>query len=184
MTNLLDIDVQLLVLRYGRQNVLQALARTAEQTVEQIEQQIQAIAKREAGKGKRTARSLLEVAAAPAQEQPDIAEPLRTIATRFDNRTFLPQLRDVQRFLERIGISHGKLKSRAAAAPLLMRTLAKLPAEELTHLLAAEECSKDSDYAILARAIMRPASRGNDPREKQPLKDESKTRSKDEHFQR
>ena len=37
---LLDIDVQLLVLRYGRQKVLSALSRLVEQTPTELEQQL------------------------------------------------------------------------------------------------------------------------------------------------
>jgi hypothetical protein len=185
VTNLLDIDVQLLLLRYGRHNVLQALARTTNQTLEQIEQQLQALAERKAGKPKRAAPSIPELAEAHAKERPDIAEPLRTIAVRFENRTLLPQLRDIQRLLERAGITHGKLKSRTAAAPLLLRTLAKLPPEELAHLLTTEERGKDSDYAILARAIMgTPPTKASEPAEKKQPNDQPKTHSKDEDLQR
>lgn len=155
MTNdLLDIDVRLLVLRYGRTNVLQALARTGDQTLDELERQLQALAERKATKAKRAKPSILELVAAQAQERHDYAEPLRTLALGFENRTFLPQLRDVQRFLDRSDTKHGKLKSRAAAAPLVIRALAKLPLDELNRLITAEKTGNDSDYALLARAIM------------------------------
>ena len=155
MTNdLLDIDIKVLLLRYGRKNVLQALARTTEQTLDEVQKQLQILAERNTTKAKRAKPSILDMVTAHAQTRPDIAEPLRTAALAFENRTFLPQLRDVQRFLERNGTTHGKLKSRAATAPLVLRTLASLPPDELFRLTTAEMGSKDSDYAILARAIM------------------------------
>ncbi|HXB67313.1 MAG TPA: hypothetical protein VNY05_03675 [Candidatus Acidoferrales bacterium] len=78
---------------------------------------------------------------------------MRALAVGYENRTFLPQLRDVQRFLDRTGVPHGKLKSRAAATPIVIRTLANLPPDNLTELLL-DKTSTDSDYALLARAIM------------------------------
>jgi len=151
VNELLDIDVRLLLVRYGRTKVLQALARLSEQTVEDLERQLQTIQHRP--KPKRAPPSVMDLVRAAAQERPEIAEPLRALAVGFENRTFLPQLRDLQRFLDRTGVSHGKLKSRAAAAPTVIRTLAKLPPDSLAQLLV-DKTSTDSDYALLARAIM------------------------------
>jgi hypothetical protein len=156
VNDLLDIDVRLLLVRYGRNKVLQAFARLGEQTVEDLERQLQSI-QQKSTKPKRVPPSVKELAEAAAQEHPEIAEPLRALAVKFENRTFLPQLRDVQRFLDRTGVSHGKLKSRAAAAPTVIRTLAKLPPDSFAQLLV-DKTSADSDYALLARAIMGPKS--------------------------
>ncbi len=161
MNDLLDIDVRLLLVRYGRNKVLQALARLSEQTVEELERQLHSIQHK--SNPKRVPPSVKELAEAAAQEHPEIAEPLRALAVKFENRTFLPQLRDVQRFLDRIGVSHGKLKSRAAATPTVIRTLANLPPDSLAQLLV-DKTSADSDYALLARAIMGPkplSAKGN-----------------------
>jgi hypothetical protein len=43
----------------------------------------------------------MDLVGVAAQERPEIAEPLRALAVGYENRTFLPQLRDVQRFLDR-----------------------------------------------------------------------------------
>jgi hypothetical protein len=62
----------------------------------------------------------------------------------------------VQRFLDAAGSAVPKLKSRAAAAPILIRTLAKQTKEHLVRLAAAEDNSSgESDFSLLARAIMR-----------------------------
>jgi hypothetical protein len=150
--DLLDIDAQLLVLRYGRIKVLQALARIGDQSVEELQLQLRTISERP--KPKRAEPSTMDLVAAQTQENPAIAAPLRTLAVRFENRTFLPQLRDVQRFLDRAGIAHSKLKSRTTAAPLLIGALAKLPPDDLVRLAASERSGGDSDYSLLARAIM------------------------------
>ena len=157
MSDLLEIDVRLLLVRYGRTKVLHALARLGEQTIDEVERQLQAI--QAAPRPKQALPSITELVAAAAQERREIAEPLRALAVAFENRTFLPQLRDVQRFLQRSGVSHGKLKSRAAAASVVVRTLANLAPEVLEQLLT-DRSSADSGYALLARAIMGPKPTG------------------------
>lgn len=153
MNDLLEIDVRLLLLRYGRARVLHALAHLNEQTVEDLERQLQTI--QHQSKRKRAVPNIRDLARAAAQERPEIAEHLCAFAVGFENRTFLPQLRDVKQFLDRAGVSHGKLKSRAAAAPIVIRTLTRLAPDDLAQLLL-ESSSPDSDYALLARAIMGP----------------------------
>jgi hypothetical protein len=150
--DLLDIDVRLLVLRYGRNKVLQVLARLGEQTVEELERQMQTIG--EKTKPKRAQPVLMDLVAAQADQHPEIAGPLRSLAVGFENRTFLPQLRDVQRFLDRIGAPHGKLKSRTAAAPAVIRALASLKPEEIERLTADNKSGENSEYSLLAHAIM------------------------------
>lgn len=157
----LEIDVRLLVLRYGRQRVIQALARLGEQTVEELEQQLRTA--EQTPKAKRPKRSILDLVALESRERPDIAEPLRALAVAYENRTFLPNMREVRRFLERVGASERNPRSRAAAAPVLIRTLAGLTGDELLRLGAEERSGGESDYSLLARAIMgRPATKPNE----------------------
>jgi hypothetical protein len=149
---LLEIDVRLLVLRYGRTKVLRTLARLGEQTLEDLENQL--LAAEAKPQAKRPRPSARDVLASECHEHPDIAEPLRFLAVAFENRTFLPHLRDVRRFLDRMGSSSGKLKSRVAAAPTVIRTLAKLQPEDLARLAVSDQVPGESDYSLLARAIM------------------------------
>jgi len=103
--DLIDIELQLLVLRYGREKVLAALSRLVEQTPRELEQAIQTLGRR-APTNRRSGPkpSLTEDAASQCRDRPEIAEPLRALAIAFENRTFLPNLRDVQRFLDRSGV--------------------------------------------------------------------------------
>ena len=116
--------------------------------------------------------SIIDVVASECRDHPDIEEPLRLLAVGFQNRTFLPNLRDVQRFLERTNSKPGKLKSREAAIPVLFRSLGKLTRDELLDLAQKNDVSGDSDFAILAREIMK-ARGGNRPR---PLRPDDKPR--------
>jgi hypothetical protein len=152
---LLQIDVRLLVLRYGRQRILKVLAGLGEQTPEELERELRALEQRSnVHRATKQRLSLSEVVAFESRERPEIAEPLRTLAVKFENRTFLPNLRDVQRFLDRMGASQGTAKSRAAAGPALIRALSKLKPEELGRLVARDDSPRESDYSLLSRAIM------------------------------
>jgi hypothetical protein len=155
MTNqLLEIDVRLLVLRYGRQRILKVLARLGEQTPEDLERQLQRVEQRpNAQRATKPRQSLSDVLAVECRERPELAEPLRAIAVNFENRTFLPHLRDVQRFLDRMGASQ-HAKSRAETGPALIRALSKLKREELVMLAARAGSARESDYSLLSRAIM------------------------------
>lgn len=149
---LVDIEIAILILRYGRSRVLRAIAGLQEQSVEEIEQRVQALA-RKAEKPKRSKPSLIGLAEIQVAERPGSGDLLRLLVTRFESRTFLPQLRDVERFLEKIGAPHRKLRSRAAAGPLLVHALGRLSPDELAKL-ASEDTSDGGEYEMLAHAIM------------------------------
>ena len=152
---LLEIDVRLLVLRYGRQRVVKVLARLGQQTPEELERELRTAEQRSnSDRVAKQTQSLTDVVDFECREHPEIAESLRSIAVRFENRTFLPHLRDVQRFLDRMGASERTAKSRAATGPALIRTLSKLKREELVMLVARDGSPRESDYSLLSRAIM------------------------------
>jgi hypothetical protein len=149
----LELELRLLIVRYGRQRVLRTLARLGEQTAEELEKQLQAAEHKR--KPKRSKPSVMDILASECREHPEIAEPLRKLGVAFQNRTFLPQLRDVQRFLDRTSSTHGKLRSRESAAPIVFRALSKLTRDELLHLSDRNDSPSESDYSLLAREIMK-----------------------------
>jgi len=161
-----QLEVRLLLLKYGRQKVLRALADLGDQSPGEIEQQL--LAMEQKPRIRRPKPTALELAAAESKGREEIAEPLRLLAVAFQNKTFLPQLRDVQRFLDRLA-SPGKLKSREAAVPALFRVLAGMPKDELVRLAAPDDSHGESEYTILARAIMgtskRPEKEASGPEE-------------------
>ncbi len=154
----LELELRLLVLQFGRQKVLRVLARLGDQTAEELEQQLRD--SEEKRKSKRPTPSVTDLASAECREHPEIAEPLRCLAVAFQNRTFLPYLRDVQRFLDRSGLAVGKLRSREAAAPALIRALGKLTRDELIQLAPSNEVHGNSEFSMLAREIMKTPGKG------------------------
>lgn len=149
---LLQLELRFLICRHGKQRILAVLARLGDQTVDELEGQIRELEGKKKVKAPRP--SIIDRAISEGKQHPELAESLRALAVRFQNRTFLPNLRDVQRFLDQTGLSKEKLKSREAAVPLLMRALTNLTPDGLQQLLAQSTVRGESDYSLLARAIM------------------------------
>lgn len=132
---------------------MQTLAALGEQTLEQAENELRAAEERKPSK-KRKTPSVSDAVANAIRERPDAAEFLQLLATRLENRTFLPQLKDVQRFLDRSGVPHKTLRSRSAAGQHVITALCRLSIDELRQLSARSASKDDSDYALLAREII------------------------------
>lgn len=154
MNDLVRIKLRLLLLQHGRREVVQALAALGEQTVEDVEAELRKLEQKKASRTRRVV-SAVDALGDVHRDIPETDEPLRRLAIRFDNRSFLPQLRDVQLFLERFNSAKRKVKSRRDAAQQVVSALSRLTADELSQLLRLPEGEKDSDYADLARQIMR-----------------------------
>src|ERR1700757_3703107 len=94
-----ELEIRLLLLRHGRRKILETLAQLGNQTVEDIERELSFTENRP--KKKRVQPGAFEIVTTESQKRPEVAEQLKHLAALFEARTFLPQLRDVQRFLER-----------------------------------------------------------------------------------
>lgn len=153
---LIEIDVRILFLRYGRNQVLHAISKIGDQSLEQLEEELKAIEeKRKNRTRKKPKASLMELADKEAIRSPEKAEALRSLATRYENKVFLPNLRDVIKFLANRKVKHKKLRSRRDAGPILIRALAAMTEVQLNELYDKRAQNKDSDYSLLSRAILR-----------------------------
>jgi hypothetical protein len=149
------LELRLLILRYGRRRIIDGLAKLGDQTAEEVERELTAALERKARRNtKPTERPIAGLIADACRDRPDIAELVTTLVSRFENRTFLPQLRDVVRLLDRAGVVHGKLKSRRLSIPKIVGALARLNVDELRQLAAPPVAEGESDLALLAREIM------------------------------
>ena len=152
MKDLLQIELRLLFLRYGKRGVLDALATLSEQTLPEIEADLRAAEERKRKRNRKSA-SATDLVGELSSRRPEVSEALRVLANRYENRTFLPQVRDVHRFLDRTGSPY-KPRSRRDAAKRVMTALSRLDVEELNRLLEGTVAQSTSDYAQLAREIM------------------------------
>ncbi len=149
----LDYEVVLLLAKYGKDTVLNAVARRLTLTQEELESLLNGIDRSKAPR--RSAKNRVVDAIEPIVAQfPQKSEQLRALQGHFRNRTFLPELRDVRRFFEQHSRNLGNAKSRAESLPKLMMLLAALDVAELNDLCRARTCSEYSSLGIISDEIL------------------------------
>ena len=157
--SLLDLELRLLVARYGRRAVSASLSRIGEvdpTTLESSVAAFEADAKRPRESTRRQSlKSADEVIGSLNLAVPEVHALLQKLGHAYEAKTFLPALREVRRFLETRGITAARLRSRADALTTVLTTLSRLPMEELFSI-DAERLDKRSDLGIISDQILRP----------------------------
>ena len=153
MDQMPNLDVRLPLLRYGRRRVIEALASVNDESAEALERQISELESKKKTRAKKPTPS--ELVAAACKDRPAIEDQVQALLANYENRTFLPSLREVERFLDHEAIRHGKLKSRVAALPKIIQALARMSEPQLKELLEVASHDRGSDFALLANEIMR-----------------------------
>lgn len=159
-TELIDIEVQLLLAKYGADAVVRAVAVANNATPDGIAQaieryRVQSTQRREKkatqARGASTVEKILG-------DRPD----LQGSADRYRDKQFLPTLRETHSFLEAHGIK-SRAKSRAAALPVVLKVLAKMPTEEVSRSEKGSRPSSDTTaFSQLANELMRSRDRGKE----------------------
>ena len=145
----LDYEVALLLAKYGKTALLQSLAKKLQLTPDQLEVILQTPLNDKSASRSAKGLSTVNFIEQLAQEYPNKAQLLRTLQGRMENRTFLPELRDVKRFFEQHNRPLGSSKSRAETLPKVLRLLAELDVAELEDL--AVQCST-GQRVLIARS--------------------------------
>jgi hypothetical protein len=133
----LDLEVSLILLKHGKEALLQSVARRMQLSDESLRLELDKLLRAEyalSSKKKSATRPFVLDSVLVGREEK--ADYLRQLCARFENRTFLSELKDVKRFFDRQGRSAPTWKSRALAQASLFRVLADLDVSELKKLLA------------------------------------------------
>jgi len=150
----LEHEVILLLAKLGEGPVLAALARKLGMSAEQLYRKLtefkQTKPRASTRKPPPIARSFEDVMA----QNPNKAENLKVLFGRLQNKTFLPELKDVRRFLDRHSQKIGRIKSRSDAAPKLARLLGSLDPSELAGLCHDSGQGEYSSLGIISDEIM------------------------------
>ena len=151
---LLDLNLRLLVAQHGKKGVADALSSIDEVSLTVIGDKIDAYARRNKRRTpnrqpKKTIQEMIR-AAKPDSEAECIIERL---AQCYENKEFLPELRDVRQFLESRSMSSAKARSRADALPLVIGVLVHFGLEEL-HSLERKQEARGSDLGIISDQIL------------------------------
>lgn len=153
-TDFLKYEASLLLARYGRDAVLRAMAEKLNCSQTELESALAEIERQRPAVRRSRAVASFEAVESIVREHPAKAKQLRSLHDQFQNRTFLPELRDVRRFFEEHSQNLGHEKSRAASLPRLLRLLGSLDPSELDLLREDGESGTRSSLGIISDAIL------------------------------
>ena len=154
-TTYLEYEVALLLAKYGKSAVLGCLSRKLQLAPSELEASLQEVPSKRASSGARAKHDALDHLEVLVQKYPRKGPFLRTLRDRFQDRTFLPELRDVRRFFEQNRGSWGSTKSRADSLGRLLNLLAELETSKLASLCEAKPEGTYSSLELIADEILR-----------------------------
>lgn len=154
-SRLLELELRLLIARHGKTRVAEALSAIEDVDVAVLDEWIKDY--RSKTKGKRTerrpSRNIEKMIQATNLDDLEARRLVERLAFAYQNREFLPELREVKRFLEWRGVAGAKLRSRADAFPKVVRVLADCKLDEL-QTLNEEKGRHESDLGVLTEQIL------------------------------
>jgi hypothetical protein len=151
----LNLDIGILLARYGRQRVLGALAEADGTSLVELEKQLEKIKAARAGKTLPVKKSLVERFENEFRHSPERLSKLRPLIVAFENRSLFPTLKSAQRFLQSHGKEVSSIKSRTLAGPHVLQVIASLSSNELEELNRELRPSDGkSDFSLLSDAIL------------------------------
>ena len=152
----LAIRTKLLVAEYGRKRVIAALAEAEDVKFETIEREVNAVRERRSNRRRRP-KALAELLKA-AKIDSETFSMVGRIATAYENKRYLPELWRVRRFLESHGVDAGKVRTRTAALPLVIKALGGLRESKLIEIESGLSGSaRGGDLRIIADQLLGPS---------------------------
>lgn len=152
--DLLEIEINLLLVKYSKQAIIKALAHSLETHEEilnlEIKNQLSRLRNTQSTKRKKNfeIEDLLK-------DNPEKKELLLELHRKYENKTFLPELRDIKRFFDKHHRPTSTLKSRSSAQAATFRMLATLEKSELRRLLSLPGISQsESALGLISDQIL------------------------------
>lgn len=157
---LLDLELRLLIARHGKTRVSEVLSAIGDVDLAVIDSGIKAYEeKAKRNKTQRRRRKSIEQMVRNANpESLDAERLIAKLARAYEDREFLPALREAKYFLESRGVPVAKFRSRADALPAVLRVLAQTRLDDL-QVLDENRRVHGSDLGIITDQIL---GRGND----------------------
>ena len=152
--NLLQLELRLLIHKYGYDSVLQVLADTKGNSLKEIELLLSNLEKKTVrNKVPPKKKSELEIAEEVIKSSEHYSM-LKKLAINYQNKTFLPQLKDVKRLLEQHGVKSKSIKSRLLATRKVFDLIKELDEKELHELMLDEKENGETAFSALASEII------------------------------
>ena len=155
-SELIGLEIRLLLLKYGRDAVMRAIAGATEMSVEELEALLaQKIHSRKSRKRKRDLKPE-EFVESRQDLDPERKSLLRVLARRYTGRRFLSTWAEIDTFVRDHGGEGVQSRNRHRAWPLIHRVLARLPLDDLAEIEKENATREDkTDYEVLAGGILR-----------------------------
>ena len=157
---LLDLELRLLIARHGKTRVSEVLSAIGDVDLTVIDTGItdyEEKAKRNKTQ-RRPRKSIEEMVRNANPDSLDAKRLIEKLARAYENKEFLPELREVKHFLESRRVPVAKFRSRADALPTVLRVLAQYELDDL-QVLGENRRVRGSDLGIITDQIL---GRGND----------------------
>lgn len=157
--DLLGLELRLLIARHGKARINEALSSMEDVDLATLDADVKAY-KGRTRKNRarpRPRKSIDEMIQETNPKNPDAEHLVRKLALAYEDRRFLPELREVKRFLESRRTSAAKFRSRADALPAVIKALAQTESDELA-MLDERKGTRGGDLGIIANQIL---GRGN-----------------------
>jgi hypothetical protein len=153
----LRLQLILLVAANGKRQVLAALADALRLGPEELDAAIKELEARKASDSTRTQKDTTrpkDPLDAIVAAHPDKADELKKLNARFTNKAFLPEMRDVRRFMDDHALPFKNVKSRADALPRVLKVLGQLDVRELRRLCEQPDSREYSALGVISDEIM------------------------------
>ena len=151
---ILSIELSLLLIKYGERKVLKSLSKVIGLDIKDLQNKIYSISQIEKKypvvKSKQTSQLVDKI----IDQHPQKAGFLKILYARYQNRTFLPELRNIKRLLNRHSIESDRIKSRNSAAAKVFKLLASLEGKELEELTQQQDRANFSSLGIISDEIL------------------------------
>ncbi len=155
-SELVQIEVELVLLKYGEPAVLRALSAATGANEDELRKKTKALQEKKAKSPRvpKIKKQLIDVAREVVTGSANEDELLK-LASLYQNKQFLPQFKDVKRFLGRFNIAKD-VKSRNDATKSVFESLNKCSGEELKGFITDVDTDTGgrSSFATLADHIM------------------------------
>lgn len=158
----LNIQLAALVAVYGLQRVQKALARIDDGSVEKLDELGVSKYRPETSEtgGKTRRKKCLDEVIKEADVDPRVRLLVHEIGLAYEQRTFLPDLWRVRKFLESEGVDASKLRSRSAALRKVVDVLARLSEQQLQDLLVESKGGRGQLATLTDHILGTPTTRG------------------------
>jgi len=152
--DLLQIEVDLLLLKYGESAVIKSLSSSIYKSEDEIIEKIRSLKDRKSRavtktRNKKRPIDIANEVIAGSKNENLLVE----LAILYQNKQFLPQLKDVKRFLGRFNINKN-IRSRNDATRAVFESLTQCSLAELNELMSSSGTDSQSSFATLAEHIM------------------------------